>query len=41
MPFQFVLDEGEYTYYLVYPKAKSYTTEFETFRDWILSLARP
>jgi LysR family glycine cleavage system transcriptional activator len=41
MPFQFVLDEGDYTYYLVYPKAQSYSPEFEIFRDWIRSLARP
>jgi LysR family glycine cleavage system transcriptional activator len=41
MPFQFVLDEGDHTYYLVYPKAQSYSPEFETFRDWILSQARP
>lgn len=41
MPFQFVLDEGDFTYYLVYPKAKSYSPEFETFRAWIRSLARP
>lgn len=41
MPFQFVLDEADYTYYLVYPKAQAYSAEFEIFRDWIRSLARP
>jgi LysR family glycine cleavage system transcriptional activator len=41
MPFQFVLDEGDFTYYLVYPKAPSYSAEFSIFRDWIRSLAKP
>lgn len=41
MPYQFVLDEGDYTYYLVYPKAPSYRAEFEIFRDWLRSEARP
>jgi LysR family glycine cleavage system transcriptional activator len=41
MPYQFVLDEGPFTYYLVYPKSKPHSPEFETFRDWIKSLAKP
>lgn len=41
MPYQFVLDEGDFTYYLVYPKAPSYRPEFEIFRDWLRSQARP
>jgi LysR family glycine cleavage system transcriptional activator len=41
MPYQFVLDEGAFTYYLVYPKAKAYSPEFDTFREWLRSLAKP
>jgi LysR family glycine cleavage system transcriptional activator len=41
MPYQFVLDEGPFTYYLIYPKNKPQSPEFETFRKWIISLAAP
>jgi LysR family transcriptional regulator, glycine cleavage system transcriptional activator len=41
MPYQFVLDEGAFTYYLVYPQTKVRTPEFETFREWLKSLAHP
>jgi LysR family glycine cleavage system transcriptional activator len=41
MPYQFVLDLADFTYYLVYPKDKAHSPEFNVFRDWIKSLARP
>jgi LysR family glycine cleavage system transcriptional activator len=36
-PFSFVLDEGEFTYYLVYPKAHLASAEFAAFREWLLA----
>lgn len=36
-PFSFVLDEGPFTYYLVYPKAHLDSPEFAAFRDWLLA----
>ncbi|BAO92801.1 LysR family transcriptional regulator (plasmid) [Caballeronia cordobensis] len=36
-PFSFVLDEGDFTYYLIYPKAHLDMPEFQVFRDWLLS----
>jgi LysR family transcriptional regulator, glycine cleavage system transcriptional activator len=36
-PFSFVLDEGSFTYYLVYPKSHLSNTEFNLFRTWLLS----
>lgn len=41
MPYQFVLNEGPFTYYLMYPRNKPQSPEFETFRQWITSLAAP
>jgi LysR family glycine cleavage system transcriptional activator len=41
MPYQFVLDLADFTYYLVYPKNKAHSPEFDVFRDWIKSLAKP
>jgi LysR family glycine cleavage system transcriptional activator len=38
MPFSFVLDEGAFTYYLVYPKSHMSSPEFTAFREWLLSI---
>ncbi|MFM0221301.1 transcriptional regulator GcvA [Paraburkholderia dipogonis] len=38
MPFSFVLDEGAFTYYLVYPKSRISSPEFTAFREWLLSV---
>jgi LysR family glycine cleavage system transcriptional activator len=40
MPFSFVLDEGSFTYYLVYPKNRESSPEFSEFRDWLVSSGR-
>ncbi|MEM5299706.1 transcriptional regulator GcvA [Burkholderia sp. JPY481] len=37
MPFSFALDEGSYTYYLVYPKGRLTNPELAAFRNWLLS----
>ena len=39
-PFSFVLSEGSYTYYLVYPKSHLSNAEFNLFRTWLLSSSR-
>jgi LysR family glycine cleavage system transcriptional activator len=39
MPFSFVLDEGAFTYYLVYPKSHISSSEFAAFREWLLSVS--
>jgi len=36
-PFTFVLDEGEYTYHLVYPPEHLQKAEFAIFRNWIIT----
>jgi LysR family glycine cleavage system transcriptional activator len=38
MPFSFALDEGAFTYYLVYPKSRTSSPEFTAFREWLLSI---
>jgi LysR family glycine cleavage system transcriptional activator len=40
MPFSFVLDLGEFTYYLIYPREHLSNPEFAAFRDWLLGEAR-
>jgi LysR family transcriptional regulator, glycine cleavage system transcriptional activator len=36
-PFSFILSEGSFTYYLVYPKSHLSNAEFNLFRTWLLS----
>ena len=38
MPFSFVLDQGAYTYYLIYPRVHLSNAEFAAFRNWLLSI---
>ncbi|BCF91702.1 MULTISPECIES: LysR substrate-binding domain-containing protein [Paraburkholderia] len=38
MPFSFVLDQGAYTYYLIYPREHLSNAEFAAFRNWLLSI---
>ncbi|CAM3930405.1 transcriptional regulator GcvA [Bordetella muralis] len=38
MPFSFVLDEGDFTYYLVYPHEHLNRPEFAAFRSWLISV---
>jgi len=39
-PFSFILGEGSYTYYLVYPKSHLSNAEFNLFRTWLLASSR-
>ncbi len=39
-PFTFVLDQGEYTYHLIYPPEHLQKTEFAIFRDWIIGQSK-
>jgi LysR family glycine cleavage system transcriptional activator len=34
-PFEFQLDRGEFTYYLIYPEGRILTPEMKLFREWL------